>query len=64
MLREDPSLRAAFDRALEDEAFARSPEARLRWFLDRSPWLDPELGIYPVLRLGRDALALLAPAPG
>ncbi|HET9482872.1 MAG TPA: M14 family metallopeptidase [Xanthomonadales bacterium] len=64
MLREDPSLRAEFDRALEDEAFARNPEARLRWFFDRSPWLDPELGIYPVLRLGRDALAPLAPAPG
>ncbi|HVF35001.1 MAG TPA: M14 family metallopeptidase [Candidatus Saccharimonadia bacterium] len=60
MLREDPALRAAFDRELEDPGFASSPERRLRWFFDRSPWLDPELGIYPVLRLDRATYATLA----
>ncbi len=59
MLAERPELRAAFDAQLRDEAFARSPEARLLWFFERSPWLDPELGIYPVLRLDRAALARL-----
>lgn len=64
MLKENPSLRAEFDRRLRDEAFARDPDARLRWFFDRSPWLDPELGHYPALRLDRAALAELDPAVG
>lgn len=64
MLAADPALREAFDRALEDPAFAASPAARLDFFHRRSPWADPELGVLPVWRVDRATLARLrASAP-
>jgi len=50
MLKQDPKLQAAFDKALEDKAFAADPKARLRWFYQRSPYYDNEYQKYPVLR--------------
>ena len=50
MLKQDPKLQAAFDKALKDEAFAADPKARLRWFYQRSPYYDNEYQKYPVLR--------------
>ena len=48
----DPALRAAFEaRVAGDAAFAANPRARLRFFYERSPWFDPRLNRYPVLRL-------------
>lgn len=53
MLAKDPRLAAEFEAKLAaDPKFARSPEARLAFFYDRSPWRDPKMGLYPVGRLG------------
>ena len=58
MLAKDPSLKAEFEAKLaSDAAFATSPEARLAFFYDRSPWhATQRIGQYPVVRL--DAAAL------
>ena len=59
MLDRDPALKAAFEaRLAEDAAFAASPEARLSWFYERSPWhAAQDVGAYPVVRLDAAALA-------
>lgn len=52
MLAKDPKLQEEFDRRLQDPAFARSPQARLRFFYERSPYyLNQKVGIYPVGRI-------------
>ena len=58
MLARNPSLKAEFEAKLvSDAAFAKSPEARLAFFYDRSPWYATQrIGQYPVVRLGADAL--------
>jgi hypothetical protein len=52
-------LRAEFDaRIAADAAFAKSPEARLAFFYERSPWYAVQhVGLYPVVRLDAAALA-------
>ncbi|AQS40526.1 Zinc carboxypeptidase [Shewanella psychrophila] len=50
MLKDDPKLQLAFDKALKDEEFAADPKARLRWFYKRSPYYDDQYQKYPVLR--------------
>lgn len=59
MLARDPALRKAFDAKLAaDPAFAASPEARLAFFYERSPWYAAQrIGEYPVVRLDTTALA-------
>jgi hypothetical protein len=59
MLAADPVLKAAFEsRLAEDAQFAASPDARLAWFYQRSPWhAAQDIGIYPVVRLDAAALA-------
>jgi hypothetical protein len=59
MLAKDPALRKAFDAKLAaDPAFAASPEARLAFFYERSPWYAAQrIGEYPVVRLDTTALA-------
>ena len=58
MLAKDPALKAEFERKLHDDAaFAASPDARLMFFFEHSPWYSAQkLGAYPVLKL--DAAAL------
>ena len=52
MLANDPKLQEEFDRRLLDPAFARSPQARLRFFYERSPYyLNQKVGMYPVGRI-------------
>ena len=52
MMSADPKLRKEFEQRLAtDKAFAASPEARLNFFYLRSPYRDPDLGLYPVTRL-------------
>jgi hypothetical protein len=52
MLAKDPKLQEEFDRRLLDPAFARSPQARLRFFYERSPYyLNQKIGVYPVGRI-------------
>ena len=52
-LARDPALKAEFERRVQaDPRFAASPEARLEFFYDRSPWgLANQVGRYPVGRL-------------
>jgi Zinc carboxypeptidase len=49
----DPALKAEFERRVQTDArFAASPEARLEFFYDRSPWgLANQVGEYPVGRI-------------
>jgi hypothetical protein len=54
MLKEDPSVRAAFEkRVAEDPAFAKSPAARLDFFYQRHPSWDERLNLYPIYRVAR-----------
>ena len=52
-LDKDPTLKAEFEHRIQsDPRFAASPEARLEFFYDRSPWgLANRVGEYPVGRL-------------
>ena len=51
MLAADPELKRQFQARLKADAeFAADPRARLRWFYDRSPFVDPEWKLYPVAR--------------
>ncbi len=52
-LAKDPALKAEFEHRIHaDPRFAASPEARLEFFYDRSPWgLANHVGEYPVGRL-------------
>jgi len=48
-LEADPKLRAEFEQKVAgDASFAASPCERLNWFLQRSPWWDERIGLYPV----------------
>lgn len=52
MLADDPKLQDEFNRRLLDPAFARSPQQRLRFFYERSPYfLNQKVGVYPVGRV-------------
>lgn len=52
MLAENPTLKEEFNAKLAaDEKFAADPRARLNFFYQRSPYWDPQLGLYPVMRL-------------
>jgi murein tripeptide amidase MpaA len=52
-LAKDPALKAEFEhRVQSDPRFAASPDARLEFFYERSPWfLENHVGEYPVGRL-------------
>jgi hypothetical protein len=53
MMEKDPSLKTEFERRImTDPRFAASPEARLEFFYERSPWYqENRVGLYPVARL-------------
>ena len=53
MMAKDPALKAEFEkRVMNDPRFAASPEARLEFFYERSPWFqENRVGLYPVGRL-------------
>ena len=53
MMEKDPALKAEFEkRVMNDAHFAASPEARLEFFYERSPWYqENRVGLYPVGRL-------------
>jgi hypothetical protein len=48
---EDPAVRAAFEAALQDPAFAASPKRRLEFFYRRHPAWDERKDLVPVFRL-------------
>ena len=48
----NPAGEAEFEKKVaEDKDFAGSPDARLNFFYDRSPYHDARIGLYPVGRL-------------
>lgn len=52
MIDRDPSLKAEFDaKVAADTAFAHSPQARLNFFYQKSPYWDNSVMLYPVARL-------------
>jgi murein tripeptide amidase MpaA len=51
MLAEDAALKTEFEEKLKVEAFAKNPQARLRFFYERSPYYDKRIGLYPVGRI-------------
>ncbi len=49
MMGSDPALRASFEQALaSDKALSSDPQARLRWWLERSDYFERSLFTYPV----------------
>lgn len=51
MLAADPRLKLEFDaRVKADPAFAGDAQARLNWFYERTPFLDPAYLLYPIGR--------------
>ena len=51
MLNEDPELKRAYEKKVGSDAeFAGDPEARLRWFYERTPHFDARYRLYPVGR--------------
>lgn len=60
MLAADAGLKSEFEaRIASDAAFAADPQARLRFFYERSPYFDRAWMRYPVLRLDAAALGRL-----
>jgi murein tripeptide amidase MpaA len=52
MLASNPKLREEFEKKLAgDPGFAANPRARLRFFYERSPYWDQQMGLYPVGRI-------------
>jgi len=49
-LKTDRQAAAAWNEALQDEKFAADPIARYRWWFQRTPYLDPMVGLVPVFR--------------
>jgi hypothetical protein len=52
MLGKEPSIKAEFDKKLQDPQFKQDPVARLEFFYRRHPSWDKRLNLYPVLRVG------------
>ena len=50
MLAQSPTLTAAFQKKLEDPAFAGDAKARLDWFYRQTPYADDRWNLYPVAR--------------
>jgi murein tripeptide amidase MpaA len=46
----DPRVKAEWEAKLKDEAFAKDPDARLRWFARRHPSADARLNLVPYYR--------------
>jgi hypothetical protein len=52
MMESFPDLRDEFlERLSEDEEFADNPKARLDFFYHRSPYYEPDLNLYPIVRV-------------
>ncbi len=52
MLAKDPKVKQEYEQKLaSDPKFAANPRARLEFFYRRSPYWDPQMGLYPVGRI-------------
>ncbi|GMU67431.1 MAG: hypothetical protein AMXMBFR36_37050 [Acidobacteriota bacterium] len=65
-LLEDDAIRAEWEKALTDPAFAADPAARYRWWYRRTPYWDETVGLVPVFRApdGRQASRIRKTGPG
>ena len=62
MLAEDPALKGEFEQRLgSDPKFRSDPNSRLEFFYRRSPYWDPRIGAYPVVRITRPFTAKTSP---
>jgi hypothetical protein len=50
-LLEDPLIRAEYEAALTDSAFAASPWSRLEFFFQKTPYVEDRENLYPVFRV-------------
>ncbi len=48
---QDPKVAAEWQAALKDEAFAKDPAARSRWWFLHTPYPDERIGLLPVYRV-------------
>jgi hypothetical protein len=62
LLQKSPELAAEFAKKLKDDpAFAASPQRRLQFFFEHSPWYAvQDVGRYPILAIDKATLASLA----
>lgn len=60
----DPEVAAAWENALEDEAFAADRSARYLWWYRRTPYWDEQVGLLPAFRVVTAVPMALAPWPG
>jgi hypothetical protein len=52
MARRHPQLLAEFNAKVKDDGrFAANPRARLQWWYERSPYLEPDKDAYPIVRV-------------
>ncbi len=59
MLAKDVNLRREFEDKLKtDSSFAASPNARLSFFLEHSPYADKNIGLYPVGRVLQNVMVM------
>jgi hypothetical protein len=49
----DPKVAAEWEAALKDEKLAADPDARYRWWFQRTPYWDGTIGLLPILRVMR-----------
>jgi hypothetical protein len=62
MLAENTELKKEFElRLSSDTAFAKSPQARLNFFYERSPYWDNQMNLYPVARVVSDVKFVTEP---
>jgi hypothetical protein len=47
----DPSVRAEWEKALADPAFAADRTARYSWWFRRTPYWDEQRGLLPIFRV-------------
>jgi hypothetical protein len=47
----DDTIRAAWEKALEDPEFAQDWRARYEWWYRRTPYWDERVGLLPVYRV-------------
>ncbi len=50
-LLKDPKVAADWAAALKDEKFAADPQARYRWWFQRTPYWDSQIGLLPYFRV-------------
>ena len=53
-LLKNPTIRAEYEKALEDSSFAADPDAKLEFFFQKTAYPEPWENLYPVFRVMGD----------